>query len=301
MYRNVVSGLVSIVCVAALGACAADEDPTGTFELDLVGQAPSGNVYVLQNAEITVTQVSTGNARVFRTDGDGDTRRFHANVLPGDYTVQLAPGWRLYLQGTGTPSPAALTSPNPTSVSITSGGTSRVALQFTVGGDGVVLDSGNLDIEVDVDEPVEGSIGFRQDFGSQYYFAPGYLDAFRVDLAGDATLLRLGIIGSYNGSSCKIGLYRDNIDSPGALVAETSMTLGGQVENSVAPTELTRGRYWLATVCDYSPVINGSSSQRVDARRIPLSYYSPLPSSFPGAHQTVSQIAPNVYAVVDFH
>ena len=301
MYRNLVSGLASIVCVAALGACAADEEATGTFELDLVGQAPSGNTYVLRDAEITVTQVSTGNTRVFRTDGDGDTTRFRADVLPGDYTVQLAPGWHLHLQGNGVPAAAVLTSPNPASASITSGGTTRVLLQFTVGGDGVVLDSGNLDIEVGVDEPAEGSIGYRQDSGSGYYYSPGYLDGFRVDLAGDATLLRLGIIGGYNGSQCKIALYRDNVDSPGALVAETSVTLNGRTEPSVTPTELTRGRYWLATVCDYSPVINGSPSERVDARRIAQSFYSPLPSSFPSAHQTVSLIAPNVYAVVDFH
>jgi hypothetical protein len=302
MYRQLVSGLVTSACVAvALGACAADEEATGTFELDLVGQAPSGNTYVLSNAEITVTQVSTGNARVFRTDGDGDTRRFHADVLPGDYTVQLAPGWRLYLQGSAVPAAAVLTSPNPASASITSGGTTRVALQFTVGGDGVTLDSGNLDIEVGVDEPAEGSIGNRQSLYTTYYYGSDYLFGYRVDLAGDATLLRFGTVGSSNGSQCKIGLYRDSIDSPGALVAQSEPSyLGGQNEVAITPVELTRGRYWLMTVCNGSPYLWGAS-QYIPMRRISLPFGSPLPQTFPSTHEATSTAAVAVYAVVDFH
>ena len=305
MYRQVVSALASICVAAALGACAVDEEAAGTVELDLVGQAPSGNVYVLRNAEITVTELRSGNMRIFRSEDDVNAARFRAHLLTGDYTAQLAPGWRLDQRTSGgdRPAPAVqLASPNPASFTVSAGATTRVALRFIVGGDGVTLEAGDLDIEVEVAEPAVGSIGHREDLGSGAAVTPHYLIGQRFDLAADAALLRLGHIGQLGGGMCRFAMYRDNLDTPGALVVATpEMIVSGRTEVAFDSIELPRGRSWLMTNCSDFQQFSMAPTARVETRQVSHPFYATLPSTFPADHEIVLHSPINLYAIVDFH
>jgi hypothetical protein len=93
--RGVRGAGTAVWLLAVLGAvgCAAPGTPApGTVTLNLVGQAPSGTVYRLRHAVITVTGPAT---RIWNTEDDPDRTSLSDQVPAGDYAASLAPGWNL--------------------------------------------------------------------------------------------------------------------------------------------------------------------------------------------------------------
>lgn len=149
------------LCALTLVACAdqqspADETPsadTGQVELSLVGQAPSGNVYRLRDALVSVE--GPGTVLFFDTEVNPDSPSLSAILPAGNYQNFLHDGWRLErldATGTATTTQAELLSSNPGSFSVFANQNTRVALRFRADPDDIVLDPGSLDIVLDVEE-----------------------------------------------------------------------------------------------------------------------------------------------------
>jgi hypothetical protein len=154
--------LASISALALLAGCPGDADDTpdtGTVQLNLVGQAPSGNVYRLRDGVITVTGPSS--TTLWDTEVDLMATVFSENVPPGHYNAFLADGWHLEkiaADGTGTPVEAQLISLNPIDFDVFEDSRTLVALRFRVG-DGTVDMGEGYDIVIDVEEePTQGEI-----------------------------------------------------------------------------------------------------------------------------------------------
>lgn len=142
-------GSCALVVVAA---CAAD--PTaGIVQLSLTGEAPSGTRYRLRDGEVVVD--GDGRPRVLHTEDDPDRTAIAVPLPPGDYTLELAAGWfleRRRADGGHDAVAATLTTPMPLAFSIGPGAQTLVSLHFLVGAEAVVLDDGDLVVEVDIDE-----------------------------------------------------------------------------------------------------------------------------------------------------
>src|SRR5690349_15053066 len=86
--------IAALASLASLSGCfeAEDDVDTGTVDINLIGQGTSGAVYRLRDATITVDgPVPT----VWHTEDDPDRTALSANVVPGNYSATVAPGWRL--------------------------------------------------------------------------------------------------------------------------------------------------------------------------------------------------------------
>src|SRR5215831_20482735 len=83
-----------LVSMASLAGCVASQSPSlGTLSLNLVSQAPSGAIYRLRDATITVT--GPESTTVWRTEDDPNRTSLSGDVVTGDYSALVAPGWRL--------------------------------------------------------------------------------------------------------------------------------------------------------------------------------------------------------------
>jgi hypothetical protein len=129
-----------------------DEVVTGTLSVNLVGSTPSGAVYRLRDATVTV-EGPTG--AVFNTEDDPNRTSLSAGVAPGDYSASVAPGWRLERidNGNAMTVNATLTSDNPVSFTVLPQQWTNVPLRFSVEGEAVEMTQG-YDIVVDVDESI---------------------------------------------------------------------------------------------------------------------------------------------------
>jgi cysteine-rich repeat protein len=129
-----VSGVLAAAVVATLfPACVdSDADSTGTLSVNLVGQAPSGAVYRLRDATIVVQGPTS--TKFWFTEDDPDRTSLSANVVAGDYSAVLQPGWRLErVEGPSTTTVAAeVVSPNPVQFSVAALALTTVPLQFRV-------------------------------------------------------------------------------------------------------------------------------------------------------------------------
>jgi hypothetical protein len=128
----------------------ADDLGTGQIDLNLVGAGPSGALYRLRHAIITVDGPSSA---VFATEDDPDRTSLSANVPTGDYIGQVQPGWQLErIQGsTVTPVNAELVSDNPTSFTVLANQRTIVPLRFRVELETIDMTQG-YDIVVTVEE-----------------------------------------------------------------------------------------------------------------------------------------------------
>jgi hypothetical protein len=144
--------LLFAVVTLALAACN-DSTRTGTVAMNLVGQAPSGNMYRLRTAIITVQ--GPASTTFWNTEDDLARTTLSENVVPGDYSVFLQEGWELEKLAPGLPPetvPAQLLSPNPQLFVVPDNARTVVALRFRVEEGEVDLDQG-YDIVLDVEEP----------------------------------------------------------------------------------------------------------------------------------------------------
>jgi hypothetical protein len=138
--------------LGAIPSCGAPGEPAqGTVAVNLVGQAPSGAVYRLRHAVITVTGPDL--TRIWNTDDDPDRTSLSANVLAGEYSASVAPGWQLErIEGmSATPVVAQLVSDNPVSFLVSPQARTTVPLRFHVDTDVVDLSQG-YDIVITVEE-----------------------------------------------------------------------------------------------------------------------------------------------------
>src|SRR5262245_58053163 len=146
-------------CIAGLlfagvlgsGCVAVEDDREGTIGLELVGQSPSGTVYRLRDAVITVQGPSS--TTIWHTEDDPNRTSLSANVVIGDYAASVQDGWRLERLdgGIATTVAAQLASDNPVLFAVTPLQRTNVPLQFRVNAEVVDMSQG-YDIVVTVQE-----------------------------------------------------------------------------------------------------------------------------------------------------
>jgi len=132
---------------------APDRDPgLGTIAVNLTNSAPSGVVYRLRDAIISVDGASPAT---FNTEDDPTRTSLSADVPPGDYTATVKDGWRLERLDSGIPTPvtATLTSDNPVAFTVMAQLRTTVPLVFRVDGNSVDLGAG-YDIVIGIDEAI---------------------------------------------------------------------------------------------------------------------------------------------------
>lgn len=121
------------------------------MSVNLVGQAPSGAVYRLRDATITVQ--GPGSTKVWNTETDPNRTTLSANVAVGAYSASLATGWRMErVEGPSTTTlPAELVSLNPLAFTVSPLERIAVPLKFRVFEEEIDLAQG-YDIVLDVEE-----------------------------------------------------------------------------------------------------------------------------------------------------
>jgi hypothetical protein len=170
------------------GCLEASPASVGTINLNLVAQAPSGTVYRLRNAIITVTGV--GATKVWNTEDAPDQTTLSANVAAGDYSAALQAGWSLErLEAeSAIPVPADLISDNPDQFTVPVGQRISVPLRFRVN-EGEVDMAQGYDVVITVDEPPPRIIvGYPQAVAVYPASADGVQASLRA-LSGAATTM----------------------------------------------------------------------------------------------------------------
>lgn len=145
------------VSIHALAGCTESGSPdTGELSINLVGQAPSGAVYRLRDATVVVDGPLTH--RVFDTEEDLTRTTLEENVVTGDYSARLEPGWRLErVEGASTTTvEAEHTSPNPALFAVADNQRTFVPLKFHVAGEQINLAQG-YGVIIEIDEGVCGN------------------------------------------------------------------------------------------------------------------------------------------------
>src|SRR5262245_17420456 len=143
---------LALTAAAALGSCTRDADGAGAVRLQLRTQV-AGVAYRLRAATFTVTPVGgTTPATTIATEDDPDAPLVQRTLPPGDYSVQLGPGWRLEKQfgGAFQPVTTTLASQNPFAFTIASGQATPVAFAFQTDGSLVVFGDGTLELSIQV-------------------------------------------------------------------------------------------------------------------------------------------------------
>lgn len=155
--RSGVSSGVSVFIAAVVGsvlfpACVdSSKDSLGTVDLKLLGQAPSGTVYRLRDAIITVQGPTS--MQVWNTEDDPNRTSLSADVEVGDYSALLSAGWRLErVEGLNTQTvPAELASANPLPFTVAALARTSVPLRFRAFNEEIDLGQG-YDIVLGVEE-----------------------------------------------------------------------------------------------------------------------------------------------------
>jgi hypothetical protein len=150
-----VNAMLCCLWISAATGCVASPagSATGEISINLKGTVPSGVIYRLRNAVITVDGPSSAE---FRTEDDPDRTSLSANVVVGDYTAVLHDGWTLEKHdGTVTTVTATLISDNPVSFTVAEHQRTSVPLRFRVPDATVDLTQG-YDIVLTVEEVVRG-------------------------------------------------------------------------------------------------------------------------------------------------
>ncbi len=125
------------------------EAPTGTLSLPLSTTSADGATFRLRNARF---EIAGRNATVLETETDPTRTILSADLHPGPYTVLLAAGWHMekFVAGVGTTVVATALTTEPQPAQIRPSATTRVTFRFQVEGHVVTLDSGKLEVAVEV-------------------------------------------------------------------------------------------------------------------------------------------------------
>jgi hypothetical protein len=145
-------GAMMFVAMAAAVGCSAEDPALGMLSLNLVSQAPSGAIYRLRDATITVS--GPESTTVWRTEDDLTRTSLSGDVVTGNYAAQVQPGWRLErLEGSSTIAVTAeLVSDNPALFTVVPHLRTSVPLRFRVSGEVLDLTQG-YDVVLVIDEP----------------------------------------------------------------------------------------------------------------------------------------------------
>jgi hypothetical protein len=173
--------------VAAAGCVAHDDaDELGSVTLNLAGQAPSGNVYRLRDATITVRGPTT--TRVWNTEDAPDRASLSADVVAGSYSAALQDGWRIErVDGLSTTTlPAQLLSDNPMQFTVAFNQRTNVGLRFRVADEDVDTTQG-YDITLGIQEPAPPVLVVTNNGNA--LFSPS-VTVFSADASGDVAPLR---------------------------------------------------------------------------------------------------------------
>ncbi|HEX3760625.1 MAG TPA: hypothetical protein VHW23_18045 [Kofleriaceae bacterium] len=184
--RTVAAALWLLGLVAGVSGCAAPSGPaSGTITLNLTGQSPSGTVYRLRHAVISVTGPDT--SRIWNTEDDPSRTSLSDNVSAGDYEAALAPGWNLErIEGSSaTPVVAGLASDNPVRFTVSPQRRTIVPLRFHVDTDVVDMAQGyDLVLTIDESPPQLIVVANVNDFES------GSITVHEAHASGDVAPLR---------------------------------------------------------------------------------------------------------------
>lgn len=153
--------LLALALATTLTAgCAAVDTSTpapGRLELPLVADADDGTRFRLTAARLTIA----GDAGEPLEIDASALSVVVQDLLPGDYTLALADGWRLQHLDGGTfvrVEEAVLLSPNPLSFTVEEGATTEVALRFGVGDGFIAFGYGRVRVSLDIEtEPGAGN------------------------------------------------------------------------------------------------------------------------------------------------
>lgn len=181
-------GMSALLFLGCSSDGAPEQEPLGNVEMNLVGQAPSGNVYRLRYGLVWVDGAEA--SVFFDTESDPDGASLSATVPAGDYTSYLEPGWqleRLFPEGTTEFVEAELLSPNPDEFAVVEDENTQVALRFRAGDDEVVIDDGSFEIVLDVEE------------------VPSALVACTYPLAGPYRECGWEVASGFDGANCTPG------------------------------------------------------------------------------------------------
>jgi hypothetical protein len=170
----------------SIAGCAAPRETSlGTFMANLVGQAPSGAVYRLRHAVITVT--GPGTTRIWNTEDDPARTSLSDNVPIGNYSASLADGWNLErIEGaSAAPVTAQLVSDNPVDFLVSPDERTTVPLRFHVDTEVVDLSQG-YDLVLTVEESAPQIIVVA----NAHNFQSGSITVYAGNASGDAAPLR---------------------------------------------------------------------------------------------------------------
>ena len=151
MIRTCLSVLVGAFLLPACLGNEADND-VGTVDLRLTGQAPSGAIYRLRDADLSIA--GAGAPIVLHTEDDPTRTQLSAHLVSGPYALALSEAWRLErVTATGAaPVTGTLLSPNPQPFEIRTGERTPLELRFLVNREEVPMGEGDLDVSVGFEE-----------------------------------------------------------------------------------------------------------------------------------------------------
>lgn len=177
------AGLLLFGLVA--GCAGPTESSRGTITANLVGQAPSGAVYRLRHAAITVA--GPGTTRIWNTEDDPDRTSLSDDVPIGNYSAVLAAGWNLErIEGaSATPVTAQLVSDNPTEFLVSPDQRTSVPLRFHVDTDEVDMSQG-YDLVITVEESTPQIVVVA----NAHNFQSGSITVYPGNASGDVAPLR---------------------------------------------------------------------------------------------------------------
>jgi hypothetical protein len=218
---------------SVLAGCAGADSDTdihdaaaeGTLSVNLVGSAASGTIYRLRDATITVT--GPGTTTVFHTEDDPNRTSLSSNVVVGDYSAFVDPGWRLerIVGNSVTTVTGELISDNPAQFTVSSHQRTTVPLRFRVDAGEVDMDQG-YDIVLDIDE-VNNAHGLVISNFLSGTASPG-LEVFPLDASGDATATR-----TIGGASTEL------VSPRGIVVVGSEIVVADQGANAIDVFALT--------------------------------------------------------------
>lgn len=154
------------VSLAINGAGCAEPDPgtgaseVGTLTLHLRSDL-NGTAYELRNATFEITGESSLS---LQTDDVPGASRIEHELAPGDYTVELSSGWRLFELGSAedVEVPAKLLSDNPTPFTVTPAGVTPVSYRFEVSRAALSQEPGTLELEIAVQHALQRAVVFNE-------------------------------------------------------------------------------------------------------------------------------------------